>query len=179
MDKRIKKTQKALKQTMITLLQEKKIEEITVTDICEESEIVRRTFYAHYTDKYDLIEKIMSDYISDFIKICHFKENVDFTLGNIKWFQYLYENRKVFNALFSSSISSLFNRKLENIIKQQIELKLREDLINNSLRKETLLKFLTSAVLGVMIDFTISKDDDYEIKANEVLFLLVPYFKNK
>ncbi len=177
MDKRIKKTQKAIKQTILNLLQEKQIEEITVTDICEESEIVRRTFYAHYTDKYDLIEHIMDDYISDFIEICHFKENVDFTLGNIKWFQYLYENREIFNKLFRSSISSLFNRKLENIINEQIELKLREDLMNNDLRKETLLKFLTSAVLGVMIDFTVSKDDDYETKADEVLFLLVPYFK--
>ncbi|AKS70074.1 TetR family transcriptional regulator [Staphylococcus schleiferi] len=177
MDKRIKKTQKAIKQTILNLLQEKQIEEITVTDICEESEIVRRTFYAHYTDKYDLIEHIMDDYISDFIEICHFKENVDFTLGNIKWFQYLYENREIFNTLFRSSISSLFNRKLENIINEQIELKLREDLMNNDLRKETLLKFLTSAVLGVMIDFTVSKDDDYETKADEVLFLLVPYFK--
>ncbi|HBU9598683.1 TPA: TetR/AcrR family transcriptional regulator C-terminal domain-containing protein [Staphylococcus pseudintermedius] len=177
MDKRIRKTQKALKQTILNLLQEKKIEEITVTDICEESEIVRRTFYAHYTDKYDLIEHIMDDYISDFIEICHFKENVDFTLGNIKWFQYLYENREVFNTLFRSSISSLFNRKLENIINEQIEIKLREDLMNNDLRKETLLKFLTSAVLGVMIDFTVSKDDDYETKADEVLFLLMPYFK--
>ncbi|WP_340294858.1 TetR/AcrR family transcriptional regulator C-terminal domain-containing protein [Staphylococcus coagulans] len=177
MDKRIKKTQKAIKQTILNLLQEKQIEEITVTDICEESEIVRRTFYAHYTDKYDLIEHIMDDYISDFIEICHLKENVDFTLGNIKWFQYLYENREIFNTLFRSSISSLFNRKLENIINEQIELKLREDLMNNDLRKETLLKFLTSAVLGVMIDFTVSKDDDYETKADEVLFLLVPYFK--
>lgn len=177
MDKRIRKTQKALKQTMLHLLQEKQIENITVTDICVDSEIVRRTFYAHYTDKYDLIEHIMNDYISDFIEICHFKENVDFTLGNIKWFQYLYENRKVFNTLFRSSISSLFNRKIENIINEQIELKLREELINNNLSKETLLKFLTSAVLGVMIDFTVSKDDDYETKANEVLFLLKPYFK--
>ncbi|UXS28352.1 TetR family transcriptional regulator C-terminal domain-containing protein [Staphylococcus delphini] len=177
MDKRIRKTQKALKQTILNLLQEKQIEEITVTDICESSEIVRRTFYAHYTDKYDLIERIMDDYISDFIEICHFKENVDFTLGNIKWFQYLYENREVFNTLFRSSISSLFNRKIENIVNEQIEIKLREDLMNNNLRKETLLKFLTSAVLGVMIDFTVNKDDDYETKANEVLFLLMPYFK--
>lgn len=176
MDKRIRKTQKALKQTILNLLQEKQIEEITVTDICEESEIVRRTFYAHYTDKYDLIEHIMDDYISDFIEICHFKENVDFKLGNIKWFQYLYENREVFNTLFKSSISSLFNRKLENIINEQIKIKLRKELINNNLSKKTLLKFLTSAVLGVMIDFTTGNNNDYENKANEVLILLKPYF---
>ncbi|MFL1422779.1 TetR/AcrR family transcriptional regulator [Staphylococcus ureilyticus] len=176
MDKRIRKTQRALKQTMLHLLQEEQIEEITVTDVCEESEIVRRTFYAHYTDKYDLIEHIMDDYISDFIEICHFKENVDFKLGNIKWFQYIYENREVFNTLFRSSISSLFNRKLENIINEQIEIKLRKELINNNLSKETLLKFLTSAVLGVMIDFTTGNNNDYENKANEVLILLKPYF---
>ena len=43
MDKRIK-TQRTLKQTMITLLKEQHIEDITVTDICDKSDIVRRTF---------------------------------------------------------------------------------------------------------------------------------------
>ncbi|MBS6514566.1 MAG: TetR/AcrR family transcriptional regulator, partial [Staphylococcus aureus] len=61
MDKRIKKTQRTLKQTMITFLKEQHIEDITVTDICDKSDIVRRTFYAHFNDKYDLVERIMSD----------------------------------------------------------------------------------------------------------------------
>ncbi|WP_256084703.1 TetR/AcrR family transcriptional regulator, partial [Staphylococcus aureus] len=42
---------------MITLLKEQHIEDITVTDICDKSDIVRRTFYAHFNDKYDLVER--------------------------------------------------------------------------------------------------------------------------
>ena len=48
-------------------------EDITVTDICDKSDIVRRTFYAHFNDKYDLVERIMSDYISDFCRDMSFQ----------------------------------------------------------------------------------------------------------
>ncbi|MBU5909629.1 TetR/AcrR family transcriptional regulator, partial [Vibrio cholerae O1] len=90
------------------MLKEQHIEDITVTDICDKSDIVRRTFYAHFNDKYDLVERIMSDYISDFVEICHFKEQINFKLGNIKWFEYLYSNKDVFSVLFKSSRSALF-----------------------------------------------------------------------
>lgn len=178
MDKRIKKTQRTLKQTMITLLKEQHIEDITVTDICDKSDIVRRTFYAHFNDKYDLVERIMSDYISDFVEICHFKEQINFKLGNIKWFEYLYNNKDIFSVLFKSSISALFSKKLETVIYKQLENKIAKSVINEGISKSTLLCFLTSAVLGVMVDFALNGDSDYQNKADETLILLKPYLKN-
>lgn len=162
---------------MLELLKQAEIEEITVTDICNHSDIVRRTFYAHFNDKYDLIEHIMDDYILEFIEICNFKENVDFKEGTTKWFQYLYDNKQVFNVLLKSSISPLFNRKIEEIIKKEIDMKLNIQWLNKEgLKRDTLLKFLTAAVLGVMVDFTLGKDNNYEDKANELLILFEPYF---
>ncbi|AGO28618.1 TPA: TetR/AcrR family transcriptional regulator [Staphylococcus aureus] len=178
MDKRIKKTQRTLKQTMITLLKEQHIEDITVTDICDKSDIVRRTFYAHFNDKYDLVERIMSDYISDFVEICHFKEQINFKLGNIKWFEYLYNNKDIFSVLFKSSISALFSKKLETVIYKQLENKIAKSVINEGISKSTLLCFLTSAVLGVMVNFALNGDSDYQNKADETLILLKPYLKN-
>ena len=60
-DKRIKKTKRNLRDTLISLLKEKPFEQITVTEICKEAETSRITFYAHYNDKYDLIDDVYNE----------------------------------------------------------------------------------------------------------------------
>ncbi len=62
-DKRIIKTKKNLKNTFIKLLINKPFDKITIKEICNASDTSRVTFYAHYKDKYDLIEDISKDMI--------------------------------------------------------------------------------------------------------------------
>jgi len=63
-DKRIIKTKKYLKDTLIELLDEMPFEKITVTMLCQKADISRITFYSHYDDKYDLVEDIFQDMIA-------------------------------------------------------------------------------------------------------------------
>lgn len=60
-DKRIQKSKQKLKETFIQMLQSKTFDQITVTDLCEKAKMSRITFYAHYDDKYDLLEALMQD----------------------------------------------------------------------------------------------------------------------
>lgn len=64
-DKRVIKTKRNLKNTMIKMLSDKlPFEKITVSELCREGETSRITFYTYYDDKYDLIEDIFRDYIA-------------------------------------------------------------------------------------------------------------------
>ncbi len=58
-DKRIQKTKQKLRDTFIQMLQTKTFDQITVTELCDAAKMSRITFYAHYNDKYDLLEAIM------------------------------------------------------------------------------------------------------------------------
>lgn len=62
-DKRITKTKKTIKSTLIDILQEMPFEKVTVTEICRRGIISRITFYTHYEDKYVLAEEMFSDYL--------------------------------------------------------------------------------------------------------------------
>lgn len=53
-DLRVIKTHKALTSSLITLLKEKKFENITVQEICDTAMVRRATFYTHFSDKYEL-----------------------------------------------------------------------------------------------------------------------------
>ena len=57
-DRRVRKTKTQLKAGLAGLLKEKGINEITVTELTEQVDINRSTFYLHYRDIYDMMEKI-------------------------------------------------------------------------------------------------------------------------
>ncbi|MDD4334148.1 MAG: TetR-like C-terminal domain-containing protein [Desulfotomaculaceae bacterium] len=59
-DRRIKYTKMVLRESFINLLEKKDISQISIKEICEDADINRSTFYAHYNDQYDLIEKIQN-----------------------------------------------------------------------------------------------------------------------
>ena len=60
-DLRIQRTQKAIVDAFYELLDEKSFGSITVIDICERALINRGTFYTHFEDKYQLLDKCISD----------------------------------------------------------------------------------------------------------------------
>jgi AcrR family transcriptional regulator len=55
LDPRVKRTRGLLQRALTELLSEKRFHNITVQDIAERAEVNRATFYAHFEDKYALL----------------------------------------------------------------------------------------------------------------------------
>lgn len=68
LDRRKKYTRMVLKDSLIALLRVKPLTKITVKEICEKADVNRSTFYAHYQDHFDLLEKIEEEVISNIEK---------------------------------------------------------------------------------------------------------------
>ena len=62
-DRRITKTKRNLKNTLISMLPEQPFEQISITELCARAEISRITFYSHYSDKYALVDEIFQDMV--------------------------------------------------------------------------------------------------------------------
>ncbi len=60
-DRRIIKTKRNLKEALITMLAKEDFEHISITELCKRAEVSRITFYAHYSDKYALLDDIFND----------------------------------------------------------------------------------------------------------------------
>ena len=74
-DLRVIKTKDNIKKSMLHLLKKYEFKDITMSMLVDECRINKTTFYRHYSDKYDLIEKISKDYISLFSKASSNFEN--------------------------------------------------------------------------------------------------------
>ena len=65
-DKRVIKTEKLITETMMRILATTSISKITVKKICDQALISKSTFYDHYVDKFDVIDKIVDVYAMQF-----------------------------------------------------------------------------------------------------------------
>ncbi|MDO5602967.1 MAG: TetR/AcrR family transcriptional regulator C-terminal domain-containing protein [Oscillospiraceae bacterium] len=67
-DHRTRVTKMLIRRAFTTLLKQKPIQSISITELCEEAGINRGTFYTHYTDIYDLRTQIEDEMLEDFKK---------------------------------------------------------------------------------------------------------------
>ncbi|WP_373231489.1 TetR/AcrR family transcriptional regulator [Cohnella sp.] len=61
MDRRQARTKQLLRKALMSLIEEKRIEGITVTDIATRADINRGTFYLHYRDVADMLEQMKDE----------------------------------------------------------------------------------------------------------------------
>ncbi|WP_054759589.1 TetR/AcrR family transcriptional regulator [Secundilactobacillus collinoides] len=65
-DRRSRKTQKLIFDTFTGLLQKKDFAKISIKDITDQADVNRSTFYIHFEDKYDLLNKYLAFQTLDF-----------------------------------------------------------------------------------------------------------------
>lgn len=118
LDRRKKYTRKILKESLIILLAKKPISAITVKEICEMADINRSTFYTHYADHYDLLDKIEAEISEDMIK---YLSSYSFTIEEEsqkmtqKLLEYITNNKFMFQTLLMKNGDPTFEQRLMNI----------------------------------------------------------------
>ena len=96
--------------SLLNLMMQNPYQDITVTDICKEADIPRRTFYHYFENKEDVLESI----IESMIQPCFLEGLPDFRLGPeyieqslLRMFSYWNENnRKKLDALIKNGLES-------------------------------------------------------------------------
>lgn len=121
-----------IKEAFTKLLKEKGFNNLTVSDITREANINRGTFYLHYTDKFDLLEKLENDSIEDLKKILlnensHMANSLDelFPYSMIlEALIYAKDNFEFVSAISSENGDSKFNEKFKTIMTTLLKIRL-------------------------------------------------------
>lgn len=122
-DRRKRYTQMVLKDSLISLMKDKPISKITIKELCELADINRCTFYAHYTDQYDLLQHIENeiiDEVNEALTNYNYKDDTTeaFQMMN-KIFEYIADNSSVCSILLSEKGDIDFQKKIMIIAQRQ------------------------------------------------------------
>ena len=83
-DVRIVKSKESLMSALIVLMGKKKLEELTISEICQEADVNRNTFYSHYSSVRELFEEMNGKYMEAlFTSAKVFDEPNDSTIKNL------------------------------------------------------------------------------------------------
>lgn len=114
--RRVRMTKMLLKQSLIELMRENSIHEISIKDICVGADINRSTFYRHYNTQYELYDEILEDITKDIGEIYVACSGEDYTAQNFlaEILKYIEARRDTFLVILSGngnvSMGETFNR---------------------------------------------------------------------
>ncbi len=119
-DRRVRRTRKLLRDSLVSLMEEKEFKNISVKDIAERADLNRGTFYLHYNDSYHLLQDIEEEILHDFQEMINnyrYSSSHDTLLPALNpIISYVSENTAICRILFENSPSTDFLDRFRSLI---------------------------------------------------------------
>lgn len=163
-DRRIARTKTAIREALIFLIQKKGFNAILVSEIAERANINRSTFYVHYQDKFDLLEKTQIEIIDDIEHILMQANTLNLSDFNdiekpipiiVSIFEYLKENANLMHAILSLEGGVRFQAQLRKTVENNLKLEFLTGLNEKNfiVPSHYLISYAVSAHFGVIHDW--------------------------
>ncbi|MEJ8766226.1 TetR/AcrR family transcriptional regulator [Oceanobacillus sp. HCA-5259] len=164
-DLRVIRTKQSIRDALIDLMEEKGFEAVTVKDITTKANINRGTFYAHYQDKFDLMDKCEDEIMFEMTRIAEqnlpklleaLESNNLISAPNpiaISMLKYINKNSKFMKAMLGPNGNLTFQSRLKDFLWKTIF----KNNTNSFIQEEKLLvpgqylaAYIASAHIGVI-----------------------------
>ncbi|GGG67334.1 TetR/AcrR family transcriptional regulator [Paenibacillus radicis (ex Gao et al. 2016)] len=176
LDPRVKRTHYLIRDALLSLMEEKGFDHVTVRDITKYAEINRATFYLHYEDKYDLLRKMVDGMLDEFAAA--FQLPPEFEVNDfvkdantppdsfIRQFQHIAEHAAFYRVMLGPNGLPGFALRMESIIRESLY---RRSIIAQpndqhvTMPREIIVRYVTSAHLGIIM-YWLENDMKYSPK---------------
>lgn len=136
------------------LMSSKSFEEIKVNEICEKAMINRSTFYAHFDDKYVLLDSLINDLKNSLLKRLRSNEIQDITKGYfirmIKLFaEEVEENKELYNMIINSNKNSVAIDMVLETLREQAVKDLKEKNFKSNIPTEVVVDYYLGGLVNL------------------------------
>ncbi len=177
-DRRVLKSREAIKNAVLELMSEKTFDEITIQDIADRANVNRSTIYLHYTDKFDLLDKLIEEHIEEMRNIAEWACELDWIEATRIFFEYFESHYLFFSTMLASKGAPSFrSRFLEYLIGSFRSELHKEGTKDQRIDEDVMLRFIGTAYVGV-VEWWITTGMPYSpaVMAQQVGLLLERHF---
>ncbi|NOV03665.1 TetR/AcrR family transcriptional regulator [Paenibacillus planticolens] len=155
-DRRILRSKHALKNALLTLMSKKPFTSISITEIVEEANYNRGTFYSNYESKEDLLDDILTELIQKLLLAFRapYEKNEVFRIhelpaNSVMIFEHMFEHSSTYTVLMKSDVLPNLREKMFTALKKITQ----EELIHadNQIDQELLSIYSIHALLGLVL----------------------------
>ncbi|WP_179212480.1 TetR/AcrR family transcriptional regulator [Brevibacillus brevis] len=153
MDRRIARSRQVIMQAFIELLGEQEFERVTIQGIADRANVNRGTIYLHFTDKYDLLEQSVENYLMMLADSCVPENGPTNELSRdllIRAFTYLKEHAATYNVLITNKGIPTFRHRMTQMIEANITLVVNQMTLETGIHKDVLAQFLSVSITGLI-----------------------------
>lgn len=132
-DRRILKTKRAIYEALVELMQKKKLNSITVTELAAAANINRKTFYTYYSTVNDVLDEVINELISS-LKDLMYTMSEDYNMLSpqtlFAFLNTIMSDVDIVRALFTSDNGNMLFNKLQKALQET----LLKELIDNDIK---------------------------------------------
>ena len=152
-DRRIAKTKRAIKNAFISLIAEKDVNDISITDVATVADVDRKTIYNYYSGVYAIQEEIEADFIGQLSEVLE-EIGHDTTVDDPyhifqKVTEILNQNLEFYGILMKVDARSHLIRKIMHAIKGKLKYALMQTSIKDSPEIDMISEYITSGMVAV------------------------------
>lgn len=101
------KSQQWITDSLLQLMEKKKYEDITITNICNHAQLARRTFYRHFESKEEVINKLVERVVQEFIDCMQGTALSDFKTYITTYYRFWYGHMQLLLLLNKNGLLDL------------------------------------------------------------------------
>lgn len=186
-----RRTKQLIQESFMQILEEKSFESITVGDITKKAQINRGTFYLHYKDKFDLLDKIEQQLFEDLGKrIDELQTNYSatdtFEKGQEQLAAALFRSIKMHSPMLKILLNNHgragFHIRFRDAFSEKVRVNLEKNesfYANFNVPMEYFLSFITSAFLGLIEQWVLNGVDKTPQEMTAIYIEIISFIQKK
>ncbi len=111
-----KKSKELISETLIHLMEDYPFDVITISEICGNTSVVRKTFYNNFSSKEDVIAFIVEKLIAEYLEMI--REDSSFTTREMSYLYFCFgeKNEKVLSMLIDNNLFYIFRNQFNDLL---------------------------------------------------------------
>lgn len=156
-DPRIKRSRLLLRDALVSLIDEKGYEKVTVQEIAERAGLNRATFYLHYKDKQDLLDQSTDELLTELMQGIQITEEALLSVNPPPHIVHFFEQIAAHAPFFQVMLVKKGDLNFSNRLMEEFQAKFRKgmsSLVTSDdqllVPKDIAMQYITSAIIGVL-----------------------------
>jgi len=155
LDRRVQRTRKMLRESLMSLIMEEGYDEISIQDITDKANLGRATFYLHFKDKDELLLEVMGELMADILdqvpQLSETHWQLEDTKAMIKLFDFASEHYDLYRILTIGNGAVTAARQLQNTVANSINESIQAELEEQNATPAVPTRFIANHLAGSLL----------------------------